>query len=124
MVFVNLKPGKYLGKPMSSSRINDIFKYLEKQTGIKVYPHLNRHTLATRMLQENHMDETIQHVLGHKSVATTKDIYSHVLDEMTLEDFLLGEEDSRPRVADRRKRGVQAFEETSKDSPSGMREEE
>ena len=93
MVFVNLKPGRYLGKPMSSSRLNDIFKYLEKQTGIEVYPHLNRHTLATRMLQEKHMDETVQHVLGHKSVATTKDIYSHVLDEIRLEDFLLGEEE-------------------------------
>ena len=93
MVFVNLQPGKYLGKPMSSSRVNDIFKYLEKETGIEVYPHLNRHTLATRMLQENHRDEVVQYTLGHKSIATTKDIYSHVLDEMTLADFLLGEEE-------------------------------
>ena len=128
MVFVNLKPGKYLGKPMSSSRVNDIFKYLEKQTGIEVYPHLNRHTLATRMLQENHMDETVQHVLGHKSVATTKDTYSHVLDEMTLEDFLLGEEDSRPTEANASKPGsnrpTQASKLNSEVADLGMREEE
>ena len=93
MLFVNLD-GKYTGKPMSSARLNDLFYQLRDRTGIKAHPHLFRHTFATRMLQAGYMDEYVQQLLGHKSIATTKDIYSHVLDEMSLDAYLEREEEN------------------------------
>ncbi len=91
MLFVNLD-GKYTGKPMTSARLNDLFYQLRDRTGIKAHPHLFRHTFGTRMLQAGYMDEYVQQLLGHKSIATTKDIYSHVLDEMSLDAYLAKEE--------------------------------
>ena len=40
------------------------------------------------------MDDYVQQLLGHKSIATTKDIYSHVLDEMSLDTYLEREEEN------------------------------
>ena len=101
MLFVNLD-GFYAGKPMTSARLNNLFYQLRKRTEVEAHPHLFRHTFATRMLQAGYIDQYVQQLLGHKSIATTKDIYSHVLDEMSLDAYLL-EENERPRVADRRK---------------------
>ena len=92
MLFVNLAQ-KYAGKPMTSARLNQLFHQLSNRTGIEAHPHLFRHTFATRMLQANYMDEYVQQLLGHKSIATTKDIYSHVMDEMSLNTYLLREEE-------------------------------
>ena len=92
MLFVNLD-GKYTGKPMSSERLNDLFYQLRDRTGIKAHPHLFRHTFAIRMLQAGYMDEYVQQLLGHKSIATTKDIYFYVLDEMDLGVLLEEEQD-------------------------------
>ena len=91
MLFVNLD-GQYIGKPMSRARLNSLFYQLEKRTGIRAYPHLFRHTFATKMLRAGYLDQYVQQLLGHKSIATTKAIYSHVLDEMTLEQYIKGEE--------------------------------
>ena len=44
------------------------------------------------MLQSGYLDQYVQQLLGHKSIATTKDIYSHVIDEMSLNTYLEGEE--------------------------------
>jgi integrase/recombinase XerD len=87
MLFVNLE-GKYIGQPMSSARLNGLFSQLEDRTGIRSHPHLFRHTFATRMLQAGYPDQYVQQLMGHRSIATTKDIYSHVLDEMSLEAYL------------------------------------
>lgn len=92
MLFVNLE-GKYIGKPMSSARLNKLFTQLKQRTGIPAHPHLFRHTFATRMLQSGYLDQYVQQLLGHRSIATTKDIYSHVLDEMNLDAYLAGEEE-------------------------------
>ncbi len=92
MLFVNLE-GKYRGKPMTSARLNHLFDQLRERTRVKAHPHLFRHTFATRMLQAGYMDQYVQQLLGHKSIATTKDIYSHVLDEMSLDAYLAREEE-------------------------------
>jgi site-specific recombinase XerD len=91
MLFVNLD-GKYAGKPMTSTRLNNLFYQLQDRTGIEAHPHLFRHTFATRMLQAGYLDQYVQQLLGHRSIATTKDIYSHVLDEMTLDKYMREEE--------------------------------
>ncbi len=92
MLFVSLE-GEERGQPMSLVRLNKLFEELHSRTGIKAHPHLFRHTFATRMLQQGYLDQYVQQLLGHRSISTTKDIYSHVLDEMSLESFLDEEED-------------------------------
>lgn len=87
MLFVSLE-GKHKGKAMSLIRLNKLFDQLYKRTGIKAHPHLMRHTFATRMLQAGYGDRYIQQILGHSSITTTKDIYSHILDEMDLNSFM------------------------------------
>jgi integrase len=93
MLFVNLE-GKNVGHPMSATRLNKLFDQLHSRTGIKAHPHLFRHTFATRMLQEKYPDYYVQQLLGHRSIATTKDIYSHVLDGMELRTLLEGEDEA------------------------------
>ena len=92
MLFVSLS-GKNVGQPMSLIRLNKLFDQLHARTGIKAHPHLLRHTYATRMLQAGYLDQYVQQLLGHRSIATTKDIYSHVVEEMSLEDYLKAEEE-------------------------------
>lgn len=92
MLFVNLE-GKNVGYPMSATRLNKLFDQLHTRTGIKAHPHLLRHTFATRTLQSGYLDHYVQQILGHRSIATTKDIYSHVLEEMKLDALLRGNED-------------------------------
>ena len=92
MSFVNLD-GKYAGKPMTSARLNNLFYQLKDRIGIESHPHLFRHTFATRMIQAGYLDQYVQQLLGHKSIATTKDIYSHVLYEISLDAYLAKEEE-------------------------------
>lgn len=92
MLFVNLE-GENVGQPMSPDRLSKLFQdELYSRTGIKSHPHLFRHTYATRILQANFSVEYVSQLLGHSSIATTLDIYSHVLDEINL-SALLKEED-------------------------------
>lgn len=94
MLLVNLAR-ENVGQPMTSNRLNKLFsKELYARTGIKAYPHLFRHTFATRMLQAGYLDQYVQQLLGHRSISTTKDIYSHVLTEINLATLLEKEDDS------------------------------
>lgn len=92
MLFVNLE-GEHIGQPVSIARFNKLFQQLYSRTGIKSYPHLFRHTFATRMLQQGYLDQYVQQLLGHSSIVTTKDIYSHVLNEMSLDTLMKGDKE-------------------------------
>lgn len=94
MLFVNLE-GENVGQPTTPDRLSKLFQgELYSRTGIKAHPHLFRHTFATRLLQANFPVEYVSQLLGHRSIATTLDIYSHVLDEMKLDALLKEEDDS------------------------------
>ena len=90
-VFVNIWEGN-IGAPMNPKVLNTMFSRLSKKTGIKVYPHLFRHTYATRLLQANMSVDRVKYLLGHASVQTTLDIYSHVISEGDLREVIKQEE--------------------------------
>ncbi|WP_410497288.1 tyrosine-type recombinase/integrase [Cellulosilyticum sp. ST5] len=43
--------------------------------------HSLRHTYATRLFENNVPLKTVQALLGHKDIATTMNIYTHVMPE-------------------------------------------
>ncbi len=90
-VFVNIWEGE-IGYPMNSGTINTMFRRLSKKTGIHVYPHLFRHTYATRLLRANYAPERVKYLLGHRNIQTTLDVYSHVITEVNLLEITQQEE--------------------------------
>ncbi len=82
-VFVNIWEGN-IGACMNPKVLNTMFSRLTKKTGIKVYPHLFRHTYASRLLRANYPVDRVKNLLGHASVQTTLDIYSHIISEVDL----------------------------------------
>lgn len=90
-VFVNIWEGA-IGQPMNPYVVNTMFRRLSEKTGIHVYPHLFRHTYATRLLKASYAPERVKYLLGHKSIQTTLDVYSHVIDEANLWEVIEGEE--------------------------------
>lgn len=91
-VFVNIWEGE-IGQPMKAGVINTMFYRLSQKTGIKVYPHLFRHSYATRLLKTQYPPERVKYLLGHTSIQTTLDIYSHVIEETNLRTVIEQEEE-------------------------------
>ena len=90
-VFVNIWEGN-VGMPINPIVLNTMFTRLSEKTEIKVYPHLFRHTYATRLLRADYPPERVKHLLGHTSIQTTLDIYSHVISEGNLLEVVEREE--------------------------------
>jgi integrase len=79
-VFVNLWEGE-IGRPMTYGAVYDLFRRLEQQTGIRIRPHMERHSHATDLLRTGKWDlALVQKRLGHRSIATTAK-YLHLLDD-------------------------------------------
>jgi integrase/recombinase XerD len=93
-VFVNIWEGK-VGIPMNPNVLNTMFDRLSKKTGIHVYPHLFRHTYATRLLKAGYSPDRVKYLLGHTSIQTTLDVYSHVIDEANLLEVIEREESEK-----------------------------
>lgn len=81
------------GKHISDTAINQDMKKIEgkiKKT-VKdfehIYPHVLRHTFATRGLEKGIPPKVMQELLGHTSITMTLDIYSHVLPNMKAEEI-------------------------------------
>ena len=79
-VFVNIWDGEP-GTSMNYSTVTGLFKRLQKKTGIKVTPHLLRHTHATELIRGGMDMAYVQKRLGHSSIQTTINTYVHVTDE-------------------------------------------
>jgi integrase/recombinase XerD len=76
-VFVNLW-GQPLGQPMSYASVDRLVRRLRARTGIEFTPHQFRHSYATGLLRRGVRIEVVQHLLGHASISTTIDTYSHL----------------------------------------------
>lgn len=83
------------GKRISTRSIDRLFEKYLKASGLAatITPHTIRHTIATHLL-ENGMDlKTIQHLLGHSSLATTT-IYTQVSTKLKRKVY----QESHPRA--------------------------
>ena len=64
--------GKY-----SKKSVQKILERLGNKIGLKIHPHMLRHSFATHLLEQGTDIRYIQRLLGHSSSATTE-IYTHV----------------------------------------------
>ncbi len=76
-VFVNLW-GDPVGRPMSYPSVDGLVGRLRARTGIEFTLHGFRHGYATNLLRRGVTVEVVQHLLGHASISTTVDTYSHL----------------------------------------------
>ena len=69
--------------PLDSEVVSKAFTKLVKEAGFHdLTMHGLRHTHATILLEQGVNPKVVSERLGHASVATTMDIYSHVLPDM------------------------------------------
>jgi len=76
------------GEGYSARRIQQIVKETAQEAGIqkRVYPHLLRHTMATRLVNGGMPIEHVRKVLGHESIDTTR-IYAETATESVQESY-------------------------------------
>ncbi|MFO0857132.1 MAG: site-specific tyrosine recombinase [Phycisphaerales bacterium] len=76
-----LSQGKLLlsntGRPLERVRVWQIVNHYANRAGLKVYPHMLRHSFATHLLMGGADLRVVQEMLGHADIATTQ-IYTHV----------------------------------------------
>ena len=76
----------YRHKPLAKDLIRDRLKAAGMRAGVKVTPHMLRHTFATQLINAGAKITTIQALLGHKRLNTTM-VYARVHDQTVMEDY-------------------------------------
>lgn len=75
------------GKALSMQAVEKMFQYYSKKSGVALHPHMLRHTHASELVRSYLADgqpvdwKFIQERLGHASVVTTMETYTHLTDE-------------------------------------------
>jgi len=86
------------GSPYRPDTISHAWLKLARRTGIDVRLHDARHTCASLMLRQGTHPRIVQERLGHASISTTLDTYSHTVPSLQqsaasrLDDVFLGGE--------------------------------
>ena len=76
-VFICLK-GQKRGQILHYTAVQDLFKRFSKKVGQKITPHMLRHTHATELIKEGWDMALVKKRLGHQSIQTTINIYTHL----------------------------------------------
>lgn len=79
-VFVVLS-GPRLGQALSYGAVTSLFQRLGKKTGIVTHAHVFRHTHITELMQQNVNPKVIQERVGHQSIQTTLNTYTHLSEQ-------------------------------------------
>jgi len=70
---------KYDGSPLRPDTVSRAWGNIAKRAGIKVIRfHDGRHTMASRMMEQGINPKVVQERMGHSTISTTMDIYSHI----------------------------------------------
>jgi integrase/recombinase XerD len=85
-VFVILQ-GEQKGRPLTYDSVRSLFKRLAKRTGIETHPHVFRHTHITELLQAGVNMRVVQERVGHQSIQTTLETYTHLTAEDVRREF-------------------------------------
>lgn len=65
------------GEPLTVRSINRIVRTYGLRAGVRVTPHMLRHSFATHLLDNGADIRAIQEMLGHESLSTTQ-VYTHI----------------------------------------------
>ncbi len=76
----------YRHKPLSKDLVRNRMKAAGKRTGVKVTPHMLRHTFGTQLVNAGAKVTTIQALLGHVRLNTTM-TYARVHDQTVMDDY-------------------------------------
>jgi site-specific recombinase XerD len=68
----------YDGSPLSPGTVSHTSKKIVKRAGLESRLQDNRHAFATLMMSFGVNPKVVSEMLGHSTIATTMDIYSHV----------------------------------------------
>jgi integrase len=72
-----------IGAPLNAWVSTQAYNRLITQAGLeRIRPHELRHSAATLLLLQNVPVKVVSEMLGHSSLASTMDLYSHVLPDM------------------------------------------
>lgn len=84
-VFLKIGGGK-AGSPMDYKDVDNLFRTLRKKTGIRITPHVFRHTSLSLLYADGWAPELLRIRAGHKNIYTTLNTYIHPTeDELTAE---------------------------------------
>jgi integrase/recombinase XerD len=76
-VFINLWAGE-IGAPLRYSAVDALVRRTRVRVGFDFHPHMFRHTFVTVARRHGMPLDVISKAVGHASVQTTADIYSHL----------------------------------------------
>ena len=85
-VFIKIS-GINRNKAMDYIDVNNVFRKIQKKTGIYVTPHIYRHTSITALRLAGWEPEYLRVRAGHKNIYTTLNTYIHLSDEEISNQF-------------------------------------
>ncbi len=85
-VFIKIS-GTNKNKAMNYIDVNNVFRKIQKNTGIYVTPHMFRHTSITALKLAGWKPEYLRVRAGHKNIYTTLNTYIHLSEEEISNEF-------------------------------------